>query len=376
MPPSRRVTWLQSIRILSRDRSCLDPFTGRQSLQALACYAGIAASESDPEPLDADVVLESLKCLCNLVLSSPAAQVLAAEARLVVRLAERVGPYRQSCFPHDIQFFDLRLLFLLTALRADVRQQLFAELQGVLLLTKTLELTLGAAPEESPPERLPPQETERAMEILKVLFNITFDSVTRDVDEVRLAGACGQGLTAWTSGPAGALDFLGVTCREDRRRQRNRCLLWPGTSGRFLREVEVLSGSCAWKGRAVWCSGSCGSPGGPPPGDHAEGHISKEEWSCCAVSVGNPGVGQAVGPQLAAATGRAPSQEPSFLWSGRHCPLPAPGNPSAALCDGHCCRRPHGGVPWVREPVARGSLARMSRPAQPCPALPMHQASP
>lgn len=183
MPPSRRVTWLQSIRILSRDRSCLDPFTGRQSLQALACYAGIAASESDPEPLDADVVLESLKCLCNLVLSSPAAQVLAAEARLVVRLAERVGPYRQSCFPHDIQFFDLRLLFLLTALRADVRQQLFAELQGVLLLTKTLELTLGAAPEESPPERLPPQETERAMEILKVLFNITFDSVTRDVDE-------------------------------------------------------------------------------------------------------------------------------------------------------------------------------------------------
>nr|XP_036858344.1 synembryn-A isoform X2 [Manis javanica] len=183
LPPSRRVTWLQSIRILSRDRSCLDPFTGRQSLQALACYAGIAASESDPEPLDADVVLESLKCLCNLVLSSPAAQVLAAEARLVVRLAERVGPYRQSCFPHDIQFFDLRLLFLLTALRADVRQQLFAELQGVLLLTKTLELTLGAAPEESPPERLPPQETERAMEILKVLFNITFDSVTRDVDE-------------------------------------------------------------------------------------------------------------------------------------------------------------------------------------------------
>ncbi|XP_036783025.1 synembryn-A isoform X2 [Manis pentadactyla] len=183
LPPSRRVTWLQSIRILSRDRSCLDPFTGRQSLQALACYAGIAASESDPEPLDADVVLESLKCLCNLVLSSPAAQVLAAEARLVVRLAERVGPHRQSCFPHDIQFFDLRLLFLLTALRADVRQQLFAELQGVLLLTKTLEQTLGAAPEESPPERLPPQETERAMEILKVLFNITFDSITKDVDE-------------------------------------------------------------------------------------------------------------------------------------------------------------------------------------------------
>ncbi|XP_045871029.1 synembryn-A isoform X1 [Meles meles] len=187
LPPSRRVTWLQSIRILSRDRSCLDPFTSRQSLQALARYAGIALEESVPEPLDMDVALESLKCLCNLVLSSPGAQVLAAEARLVVRLAERVGLGPQTSFPHDVQFFDLRLLFLLTALRTDVRQQLFRDLQGVRLLTDALQLTLGLVPAESPPERqpelLPPQETERAMEILKVLFNITFDSIKREVDE-------------------------------------------------------------------------------------------------------------------------------------------------------------------------------------------------
>ncbi|XP_055271067.1 synembryn-A isoform X2 [Moschus berezovskii] len=184
LPPSRRVIWLQSIRILSRDRSCLDSFTSRRSLQALACYAGISASQgSAPEPLNMDVVLESLKCLCNLVLSSPVAQVLAAEAGLVVRLAERVGLYRQSSFPHDVQFFDLRLLFLLTALRTDVRQQLFQELQGVRLLTRALELTLGMTEGERRPELLPPQETERAMEILKVLFNITFDSIKREVDE-------------------------------------------------------------------------------------------------------------------------------------------------------------------------------------------------
>uniref|UniRef100_A0A2K6PHM1 Synembryn n=1 Tax=Rhinopithecus roxellana TaxID=61622 RepID=A0A2K6PHM1_RHIRO len=184
LPPSHRVTWLQSVRILSRDRNCLDPFTSRQSLQALACYADICGSEgSVPDSPDMDVVLESLKCLCNLVLSSPVAQMLAAEARLVVKLTERVGLYRERSFPHDVQFFDLRLLFLLTALRTDVRQQLFQELKGVHLLTDTLELTLGVTPEGNPPKLLPSQETERAMEILKVLFNITLDSIKGEVDE-------------------------------------------------------------------------------------------------------------------------------------------------------------------------------------------------
>lgn len=150
-----------------------------------------------------DLVLESLKCLCNLVLSSPVAQAQAAEARLVVQLAERVGLHRDVSFPHDVQFFDLRLLFLLTALRVDVRQQLFQELQGVRLLTDALGWTLGVTLDDSPPEPLPPQETERAMEILKVLFNITFDSVKSEVDEVSWpAGRAGVCLTAGTSGPA------------------------------------------------------------------------------------------------------------------------------------------------------------------------------
>lgn len=206
LPPSRRVTWLQSIRILSRDRSCLDAFTGRRSLQALACYAGVSEGAA-PGPLDMDVVLESLKCLCNLVLSSPQAQALAAEARLVVRLAQRVGRHGESSFPHEVQLFDLRLLFLLTALRPEVRQQLFQELQGVPLLTEALQLTLGVTPGQSPPERLPPQQTERAMEALKVLFNITFDSVRREVDEVRAA------LHPWLVPPGPASPRGTLMCR-------------------------------------------------------------------------------------------------------------------------------------------------------------------
>lgn len=50
----------------------------------------------------------------------------------------------------------------------------------------TLE-TARAGSEGVPPEELPPlsrQQTELAMEILKILFNVTFDTTRRKVDEV------------------------------------------------------------------------------------------------------------------------------------------------------------------------------------------------
>lgn len=251
LPPSHRVTWLQSIRILSRDRSCLDTFTSSQSLQALARHAGIFISEgSVSEPLDMDVVLESLKCLCNLVLSSPVAQMLAAEARLVVRLAERVGLSDESSFPHDVQFFDLRLLFLLTALRVDVRRELFQELQGVRLLTDALERTLGVSPKGRPPELLPPPEAERAMEVLKVLFNITFDSVKREVDEVRLTCTVGCLLNSSDIGTCIADEHHKVSgCSTWRGQEARRCRFW---ASRKVSEGRGLQGFCCLAGGAKW----------------------------------------------------------------------------------------------------------------------------
>lgn len=77
-----------------------------------------------PGPLDMDMVLESLKCLGNLELSIPQAQVLAAEACLVLRLAQHVGLHGESIFPHEVQVFDLHLLSLLTALCSQAHQQL------------------------------------------------------------------------------------------------------------------------------------------------------------------------------------------------------------------------------------------------------------
>ncbi|XP_078387970.1 chaperone Ric-8A-like isoform X1 [Cetorhinus maximus] len=202
LQPCSQLVSLEAVRILSRDKHALAPFASRESMGALARLAGIEhADERGPRRVpDGEVVSEALKCLCNTVYNSESAQAAAGEMRLVHGLAERLkadggggGGGATAAVGgggRDTSFYELRLMFLLTALLVDVRRQLARELHGVNLLTDTLEAALGlrwldlyevATVRDRPPLRR--DETDRVMEVLKILFNITFDTSRRQVDE-------------------------------------------------------------------------------------------------------------------------------------------------------------------------------------------------
>ncbi|XP_053308499.1 synembryn-A isoform X1 [Spea bombifrons] len=192
LQPSCQVVCLETIRILSRDKHGLSSFTTPSAMHILAQYAGLDYSEEVEVPRipDSESVVEALKGLCNIIYNSVEAQEMAKELRLVRGLARRLKLYNETRSSHESKFFDLRLLFLLTALRVDVRRQLAQELRGVSLLTDALESTLALKWSdiyEVVTDRLAPplgkEETERVMEILKTLFNITFDISRREVDE-------------------------------------------------------------------------------------------------------------------------------------------------------------------------------------------------
>ncbi|CAK6966403.1 synembryn-A [Scomber scombrus] len=211
LQPSCQLACLETVRILSRDKHCLGPFISRSAMSTLARYAGIAAAINatpdhnqqmeDQENPDQEVIVEALKSICNILLHNETGQVVAADLQLIKGVAERLKQCYDPTWNHEVRFFDLRLTFLLTALRVDVRAQLAQELHGVSLLGNQLDATLGlcwpdtletarAGSEGVPPEELPPlsrQETERAMEILKILFNVTFDTTRRKVDEEEAA---------------------------------------------------------------------------------------------------------------------------------------------------------------------------------------------
>ncbi|KAL6480679.1 hypothetical protein MHYP_G00117120 [Metynnis hypsauchen] len=201
LQPSCKLACLETIRILSRDKNSLAPFSSRHAVQTLARHAAVSLGQGSrtPEMPDIDVIVEALKCLCNLVFNSSEAQEAAAQLQLVFGVAERLKQCREPQWNHDVRFFDLRLTFLLTAIRVDVRTQLARELRGAALLTEVLDATLGLrwldtyevaragaeGQSEFPP--LGRMETERAMEILKILFNVTFDTNRRKVDEEEAA---------------------------------------------------------------------------------------------------------------------------------------------------------------------------------------------
>ncbi|XP_015283064.1 PREDICTED: synembryn-B [Gekko japonicus] len=180
---SCRVTCLEALRILSRDKKVLVPVTTKENMQILMKLAKLNSLEDSLEDVtDFPVIVEALKCLCNIVFNSPVAQKLSLDLNLAAMLCNLLKKCKDQQFVEDIKCFDLRLLFLLSLLHTDIRSQLRYDLQGLPLLTQALESSFSirwtdkyiTAEDEMSPLSL--QEADCAIEALKALFNVTLDS--------------------------------------------------------------------------------------------------------------------------------------------------------------------------------------------------------
>lgn len=184
-------TCVETLRILSRDKRVLAPVATREGMLILGRMARLRAGEqeggdnqksSQEDALSEEeerVVVEALKCLCNVVYNSPAAQQVCVDVQLAHGLCASLRTART--WHHEVGLFTLRLLFLLSALRPDVRGVLGREWHAVRLLSEVLEHTLDvhwvgpyeAARPDPQVLPMPAEDNERAMEALKALFNLT-----------------------------------------------------------------------------------------------------------------------------------------------------------------------------------------------------------
>lgn len=196
--PSCQRTCLETLRILSRDKRVLAPVATREGMLTLGGLAKLRAREegcdnekSSQEETQSEeeerVVVEALKCLCNVVYNSPAAQQVSVDVQLARGLCASLHTART--WHHEVGLFTLRLLFLLSALRSDVRGVLRREWHALRLLTEVLEHTLDvrwvgpyeAARPDPQALPMPAEDNERAMEALKALFNLTLSDTRVEV---------------------------------------------------------------------------------------------------------------------------------------------------------------------------------------------------
>ncbi|XP_076589072.1 chaperone Ric-8B isoform X2 [Chaetodon auriga] len=199
--PSCQKTCLETLRILSRDKRVLAPVATREGMLILGGMARLRAGEeeggdsqkSSQEDSQSEeeerVVVEALKCLCNVVYNSPAAQQVSVDVQLAHGLCASLRV--AHTWHHEVGLFSLRLLFLLSALRPDLRGVLRREWHAVRLLSEVLEHTLdvcwvgpyeAARPDPQAPP-MPAEDNERAMEALKALFNLTLSYTGGEEDD-------------------------------------------------------------------------------------------------------------------------------------------------------------------------------------------------
>ncbi|XP_019114504.2 synembryn-A isoform X3 [Larimichthys crocea] len=132
---------------------------------------------------------EAMKVLCNVVYNSTWAQEKFSALRLMCGLIECLSTSISCSSPSSVQFYELRLMFLITALRPELRTQLHQE-GGVSILTAALESCLEVEWKEqyecvlgpgTPPISL--EASQRVIEILKILFNVTYSTHRQEPSE-------------------------------------------------------------------------------------------------------------------------------------------------------------------------------------------------
>lgn len=166
---------LNTVRILTRDEFSLQTHYIEQEVSTLLSLARIDTStevetEVTLSNAQAEVIAEALKCLCNLVYQSPDCRRQCLRQHALDGVVKRLGITSASTnfYPSTLEYYDMKLLFLLTALESAARTRLQIDLNGLTYMTKWLDDKLAESAQGASVEQL-----NIICELLKVMFTVT-----------------------------------------------------------------------------------------------------------------------------------------------------------------------------------------------------------
>lgn len=178
---------LEAIRILTREKTRMFLLEEPEGVNVLLRLAGLTNGCYEINP---EIITEAQKCMCNLIyLSTKVQRICGASDECTANLLARVKQYHNTAMTDDIKFFDMRFLFLLTALCPNLRVRVRSEYDGVAILTELLETTCLESSQAaasgtvaaSEPDKLTEKQTDMACEILKAVFNTIIHATVHEI---------------------------------------------------------------------------------------------------------------------------------------------------------------------------------------------------
>lgn len=222
---SEQSACLQVMRILTRDKTNLAELFSADRIETMLHLARLVGEEEafmtqNNVLFDARVVVEAQKCLCNLIYNCPTIQKLSANNSCIEGIMLRLRMHPDPQLPQEVKYFDMRMLFLISALCAEVRPRIRDEYHGLIYLMEAIDLILKNNSEnlaEKVPNKnkrrskgsrrgkkststeteclddclvayyLDDWEVDFANEVLKALFNLTVNVDRNNLDEIEEA---------------------------------------------------------------------------------------------------------------------------------------------------------------------------------------------
>jgi len=158
---------LKILKIMSRDKQYLDEIINPSIIEVL-----VASSDVNPNlPVDLslqyEAILECQKCIFNLVFNHMKSRDMFAVLSFPGILLMRLSSDDFATAPHNVKLFDLKILFLLTALNSSCRPLVRYEMKGIDHLVKFLDSFLKKGSCE-----LNDQTAQLCCEAFKIIFNL------------------------------------------------------------------------------------------------------------------------------------------------------------------------------------------------------------
>ncbi|XP_039295364.1 synembryn-A [Nilaparvata lugens] len=145
---------LSTIRMLSRDDTNLDAMIDERYVDTLLMQAGLYQqdqlhdiSDKQDEQHKYETIIEAQKALCNLLFNSSKVQTICSCNRTIESVVTRLRLFNEPTLPHDVKIFDIKILFLITALSPAARDQQVAIVVEVLKVLFNIMLKSTTTPQ-------------------------------------------------------------------------------------------------------------------------------------------------------------------------------------------------------------------------------------